>query len=79
MNKSLSKKITIISFITMIMVVFLHANNLVINLKAGNIKINRGYNSFIQDFFTQGITRVAVPIFFIISGYLFFLNVEGKF
>lgn len=79
MNKELSRKFTIISFISMVLVVILHANNLIINLSSGNIIVPKGYNSFIQDFFTQGIARIAVPLFFIISGYLYFLNIKGTF
>jgi surface polysaccharide O-acyltransferase-like enzyme len=41
------------------------------------MNFNSGYNIFIQDFFSQGITRIAVPIFFCISGYLFFLKLSG--
>jgi fucose 4-O-acetylase-like acetyltransferase len=77
MNKELSRKFTVISFLSMILVVILHANNMVINLSSGSIIVPKGYNSFIQDFFTQGIARTAVPLFFIISGYLYFLNIKG--
>jgi len=77
MNKELSRKFTVISFLSMVLVVILHANNMVVNLSSGNIIIQKGYNSFIQDFFTQGIARIAVPLFFIISGYLYFLNIKG--
>lgn len=79
MNKYLSEKLRIISFISIIMVVFLHSYNLTIKFSSGNIRFDSGYNIFIQNFFSQGITRVAVPIFFCISGYLFFLNMKGKF
>ncbi len=79
MNKELSRKFTVISFLSMVLVVILHANNMVINLSSGNIIVPKGYNSFIQDFFTQGIARIAVPLFFIISGYLYFLNIKGTF
>jgi surface polysaccharide O-acyltransferase-like enzyme len=79
MNKELSRKFTVLSFISMLLVVILHANNMVINLSSGNIIVPKGYNSFIQDFFTQGIARIAVPLFFIISGYLYFLNIKGTF
>ncbi|MBP8156059.1 MAG: acyltransferase [Leadbetterella sp.] len=77
MNKELSRKFTVISFLSMILVVVLHSNNMVINLSSGSIIVPKGYNSFIQDFFTQGIARTAVPLFFIISGYLYFLNIKG--
>lgn len=78
MNKYLSEKLRIVSFVSMIMVVFLHSYNLTIKFSSGNIRFDSMYNIFIQNFFSQGITRVAVPIFFCISGYLFFLNIKGK-
>lgn len=77
MNKYLSLKLKVIQFFLMIMVVFLHSYNLVVKTNAGNIVLNKGYSSFIQDFFSQGITRIAVPLFFSISGYLFFLKMKG--
>ncbi len=74
MNKYLSVKIKVISFLLMIMVVFIHSNN--IELSADNI-LKNGYSAFIQTFFCDGINLIAVPLFFAISGYLFFLNLEG--
>lgn len=77
MNKYLSDKLRVISFISMIMVVFLHAYNVKVKFTSGNVSFNDGYNVFIQNFFSHGITRIAVPIFFCISGYLFFLKFGG--
>ncbi len=53
------------------MVVFIHSFNL--DLKS-NILIVSGYSLFIQLFLCEGIFRIAVPLFFSISGYLFFHN-----
>jgi surface polysaccharide O-acyltransferase-like enzyme len=78
MDKYLSDKLRIISLISMIMVVFLHSYNVTVNFSSGNIHFNSVYNIFIQNFFSHGITKVAVPIFFCISGYLFFLNFRGS-
>lgn len=69
MNNYLKNKITTISFLLMIMVVNIHSYNLL-------PIIPKGYNTFIQDLFSQGFSRIAVPLFFIISGYLFFLNIK---
>jgi surface polysaccharide O-acyltransferase-like enzyme len=77
MNKYLSDKLKIISLISMIMVVFLHSYNITMKFNPGNISFDNKYNIFIQKFFSEGITRIAVPIFFCISGYLFFLNFKG--
>ncbi|HEY8889955.1 MAG TPA: acyltransferase [Clostridium sp.] len=73
-NTYLSKKIKIISLISIIMVVYLHSYNL--NTSFLNNPNITGFdlNSFVQEFITNGITRIAVPLFFCISGYLFFLN-----
>jgi surface polysaccharide O-acyltransferase-like enzyme len=78
MNEYLSLKLKIISFFSMVLVVFLHSYNVVVNLDSKVIKLNMGYSSFIQIFISQGICRIAVPLFFFISGYLFFLNTKGS-
>ena len=78
MNTYLSDKLKVISFISMVLVVFLHAYNLVVRLKTGPVVLDRGYNFFIQEFISQGMGRIAVPLFFTISGYLFFLGAKGN-
>lgn len=77
-NKFLSDKLKAISFLLMVMVVFLHSYNLEIKFTTGSGLIEKGYNSFIQDLISQGVTRIAVPLFFIISGYLFFLSFKNS-
>jgi fucose 4-O-acetylase-like acetyltransferase len=76
MTKYLSDKLKAISFISMILVVYLHAYNLTVNIGSETFLINQSYNSFIQNFIYQGVTRIAVPLFFAISGYLFFINIK---
>lgn len=77
MNKYLSDKLKIISFISILLVVFIHSYNLTVNFNSGNIDIGNSYNVFLQEYISQGIATVAVPLFFCISGYLFFLNFNG--
>lgn len=75
-DKYLSNKLKLISFVSMLMVVFLHSYNLGTEIiEKPNIK--KGYNFFIQFFISQGITRIAVPIFFTISGYLLFVRLNN--
>lgn len=74
MNKYLSDKLKAIGFTLMVMIIFFHSYNLLM-LNSGTIK--RGYNSFIQDLISRGVTEIAVPLFFIISGYLFFLSIKN--
>ena len=57
------------------MVVYLHSYNLNTSFLNSATNINTfDLNSFIQEFITNGITRIAVPLFFSIAGYLFFFN-----
>ena len=74
----LSKKIRFISFLSMILVVFLHSYNLGEEIIEKS-STEKGFVFFIQYFISQGIARIAVPIFFSISGYLFFLNKQTLF
>lgn len=67
MNIYLSNKFRTLSFISIVMVVYLHSY---IPMDSENII------SITQYFFSQEITRIAVPIFFIISGFLFFRNIK---
>jgi surface polysaccharide O-acyltransferase-like enzyme len=66
----ISIKLKFFSMALMLMVVFLHSYNLDIGL---NFKSHL-LDYFLQNFISSGITAIAVPLFFIISGFLFFLN-----
>ena len=66
MEKYLSNKIKNISLILTFLVVILHAYN----LESSEVVLSM--NSFIQNFISYGICTIAVPMFFMISGYLFF-------
>lgn len=67
MNKYLSDKIRILSFVSIILVVFLHGQM---------FEYSTGINFILQRFITKEITRVAVPLFFSISGFLLFYSCE---
>jgi surface polysaccharide O-acyltransferase-like enzyme len=77
-DKYLSDKLRMISFLSMLAVVFLHSYNLGEEILV-DASVIRGYDFFIQFFISQGVARVAVPIFFVISGYLLFLNKKSTF
>jgi surface polysaccharide O-acyltransferase-like enzyme len=67
----LSQKLKNISFILMIMVVFLHSYNIDIKQSGQILYFQKNWNWIIQNFISNGLTRIAVPLFFLISGYLF--------
>jgi len=79
MNAYLSQKIKKISFLLMIMVVILHSYNIDIKQGGKILYFEKGFNWFIQNFISNGLTRIAVPLFFIISGYLFFIDQKYDF
>ena len=68
MDKYISNKIKNVSLFMTFFVVLLHSNN----LEAAKDIVS--VNSIVQNFIGQGIVRIAVPTFFLISGYLFFYN-----
>lgn len=70
MNAYLSNKLKVLSLISIILVVFIHAN---INIP-DNTNFLYENSAFLQYFISQGIARISVPLFFTISGYLYFIS-----
>lgn len=64
----LSEKIKVLSFLLTVLIAILHAN--MANLCTGSV-------SFLQEVMTAEITRIAVPLFYLISGFLFFINYQN--
>ncbi len=79
MNLYLSKKIKIASFFLIIQIVVLHGYNLVIHYHPGKYFVKDQFNFLLQNFISDGICRIAVPLFFMISGYLYFINIQEQF
>lgn len=67
MTVYLSEKIRIISFFSMMLVVILHSQLM---------SISSGVILKVQQLVTGELTRIAVPMFFMISGYLFFQHIS---
>lgn len=68
-SKYLSDKIKLLSFVLILIIVLLHSQM---------INISTGKNLYIQQYFNLGFTRIGVPMFFMISGFLFFQNANDK-
>lgn len=64
----LSEKIRILSFLLTVLIVILHTN--MANLCTGGVR-------FLQEVMTAEVTRIAVPLFYLISGFLFFINYQN--
>ena len=70
----LSVKLKVVSFLLMILVVFIHSYNV------NNSAVERESAVFlIESFLGAGLALIAVPLFFVISGYLFFLTFDGSY
>jgi peptidoglycan/LPS O-acetylase OafA/YrhL len=70
MEARLSRKIRNISFLLLIMVAFIHGYNENLRFADGGAFVPASWLSFIQRFISDGVCRIAVPLFFAISGYL---------
>lgn len=68
MNSYLSRKISAVNFISILAVVFWHGTML--PMPSENFR----YFYLVQDTFAGALLRFSIPVFFIISGYLFFLK-----
>lgn len=72
-----SNTIDLLRFPLTIMVIFIHMNPNVINLLEADFELlsGRGIYNVIGIVFSHVLTHIAVPIFFLISGFLFFYNI----
>lgn len=80
MSQALSKKIKYVSFLSMIAVIFIHAYNYTDTFLQSTTKITEGLNfsAMLEYFISNGITRFALPIFFIISAFFLFRRLDNN-
>lgn len=80
MNPYLTRKIKVLSFWAMVAVVVIHGFNSQPRYLLPWSTMEEGWNlsSFLQFFLSNGAARFAVPLFFMISGYLFFRTYDGS-
>ena len=73
----LSEKLKALSLVAIVLVVFIHSHNEEVKFASGEMAGNQGqWVLFIENFVSKGIARIAAPIFFIISGLLFYLSYD---
>lgn len=76
LNNESSLRLNLLRFPLIIGVVFIHAYGTTIDIAGGSIGTHD--NSFISDLvrnlISNGIARIAVPMFFLMSGYFFFIK-----
>ena len=73
-NKSLADEITVLRFPLIVLVVFIHSVPQPIQTISFSFETANLY-ALLTESLSHGIGRIAVPAFFLFSGYMFFLNV----
>jgi peptidoglycan/LPS O-acetylase OafA/YrhL len=70
----------VLRFPLIVAVVFIHNYDSAIHLANGTVGVQQPalYVEFIRRLVSLGFAQVAVPLFFLMSGYLFFLNFDGS-
>lgn len=71
-----SLRLKLLRFPPIIGVIYIHAYGTVISFGGGTVGSahSNGLTDFIRILISEGLARMAVPLFFLISGYLFFAN-----
>jgi peptidoglycan/LPS O-acetylase OafA/YrhL len=78
LDRESSTRLDLLRFPLIVGVVFLHAYGTAVGVAGGDVGISEAGPAvrFVQELVSQGFARVAVPLFFLVSGYLFFAGVE---
>jgi len=79
LNRKTSIKFANLSWLCALMVVVIHGATYAANLPGQELQTVYGMNitTYFQLFFTEGICRAAVPLFFVTSGYLYYRNFQA--
>jgi surface polysaccharide O-acyltransferase-like enzyme len=74
LDRETSLRLNLLRFPLIIGVVFIHSYNSTVGLSGGDVGVSQPglVVDFLRNFISQGLARVAVPLFFLMSGYLFF-------
>jgi surface polysaccharide O-acyltransferase-like enzyme len=80
-TQNVSSRLKALRFPLIVGVVFIHAYTTKVLLEGGHQAGTEHVDfavSFVRNLISQGIARVAVPMFFLMSGYLFFQGYDGS-
>lgn len=72
-----SVRLNLLRFPLIVGVVFIHAYRTNVEFAGGSVVINQGTSlvgDFLRNLVSQGFAQIAVPLFFLMSGFLFFRN-----
>lgn len=74
-----SRRLDLLRFPLIVAIVFVHAYETNVGLagQVAGISDNGAFSDFVRNVTSQGLARTAVPLFFLMSGYFFFLGFGG--
>ncbi|NRR31594.1 acyltransferase [Oxalobacteraceae bacterium] len=80
LDKEQSQRLSSIRFPLIVAVVFIHAYGSDVSVSGTTLGLasTNALTGFIRDLISQGLARSAVPLFFLMSGYLFFLGFQAS-
>lgn len=78
LDRESSLRLNLLRFPLIVGVVFIHAYSSTVGFSGGEIGVSHPsfVVDFVRNFISQGVARIAVPLFFLMSGYLFFVGFE---
>ena len=78
LGAEVSERITLLRFLLIVGVVFIYTYDVEIKVAGEVLGVSRpdGLAAFTRDLISQVIARTAVPLFYLLAGYLFFRNFE---
>jgi len=78
LDRESSLRLNLLRFPLIVGVVFIHAYSSKAGFAGGEIGVSQPnfIADFVRNFVSQGVARIAVPLFFLMSGYLFFAGFE---
>jgi surface polysaccharide O-acyltransferase-like enzyme len=78
LDRESSLRLSLLRFPLIVGVVFVHAYSNTVGFAGGDIVVSQPnfVVDFVRNFVSQGVARIAVPLFFLMSGYLFFMGFE---
>jgi surface polysaccharide O-acyltransferase-like enzyme len=79
-DQETSTRFNLLRFLPILGVVYVHAYGPVIKYSTGSVGVSADHlnylTNFIRIFVTQGLARIAVPLFFLMAGYFLLVNFE---
>jgi surface polysaccharide O-acyltransferase-like enzyme len=78
LDRESSLRLSLLRFPLIVGVVFVHAYSTTAGFSGGEVGVSQPsiIADFVRNFISQGVARIAVPLFFLMSGYLFFFGFE---